>query len=89
MVKWLLFGGYNPHKENISNFRRQLNPILDDNLSAYDNFLLIGDFNSESHEEILKEFCDTFNLSNLIKEPKCFKNPLNPSYIDLIQVILI
>ena len=29
-------------------------------------------------------FCETDNLSNLIKEPTCFKNPHNPSAIDLI-----
>ena len=32
----------------------------------------------------MREFRDTYNLSNLIKEPTCFKNPLNPSLIDLI-----
>ena len=35
--KWLLFGGYNPHKENTPNFLTQLTPILDQYLSTYDN----------------------------------------------------
>ena len=61
-----------------------MTPILDHYLSTFDNYFLIGDFNSESHEEIMKEFCDTINLSNLIKEPTCLKNPLNPSSIDLM-----
>ena len=30
------------------------------------------------------DFCDTYNLTNLITDPTCFKNPLNPSLIDLI-----
>ena len=30
------------------------------------------------------EFRDTYNLRNLIMGPTCFKNPLNPSCIDLI-----
>ena len=46
-----------------------------------DNF---GDFNSEMHEYAMKEFTETYNLNNLVKDPTCFKNPLNPSLIDLI-----
>ena len=29
-------------------------------------------------------FCATYNLKNLIKEPKCFKNLKNPTCTDLI-----
>ena len=83
-VKWLLFGGYNPHKVDIQNYLSKLTTILDHYLSTYDNYLLLGDFNSEPHEDIMKEFCGTYNLANLIKEPTCFKNLLNPSSIDLI-----
>ena len=30
------------------------------------------------------EFCDVFDFRNLITEPTCFKNPINPSSIDVI-----
>ena len=33
---------------------------------------------------ILSNFCEIYNLKNLIKEPTCFKNPEKPSNIDLI-----
>ena len=82
--KWLLFGGYNPKKENIANFLTYLSPIMDHYIGKYDNILLLGDFNSETTEAELTEFCETYNLTNLIKEPTCFKNPLNPSSIDLL-----
>ena len=82
--KWLLFGGYNPNKDNIVNFCKGVGPILDHYMPNYDNFVLLGDFNSEMRENVMKEFCDTYNLYNLIKESTCFKNPLNPSLIDLI-----
>ena len=82
--KWCLFGGYNPSKDNISNFVNDLGPILDKYMSIYDNFLLLGDFNSEISETIMAEFCDMYNLKNLIKVPTCFKNPSNPSSIDLM-----
>ena len=58
--------------------------MLDHHVTKYENFLLLCDFNSEVSENAMKEFCDTYNLTNLIKEPTCFKNPLNPSSIHLI-----
>ena len=32
----------------------------------------------------MSEFCQTYNLYNLITEPTCYKNPNNPSSIDMI-----
>ena len=45
---------------------------------------MIGDFNSEIDEDAMSIFCTTYNLKNLVKEPKCFKNVENPSCIGLI-----
>ena len=53
-------------------------------MSKFDNFLLLGDFNSGIHEPSMSEFCDLYKLQNLITSPTCFKNVLNPSLIDLI-----
>ena len=50
----------------------------------YENILIIGDFNSEFSEEAMNEFCCLYNLKTLIHKPTCFKNPDNPSCIDLI-----
>ena len=79
--KWLLFGEYNANKSNITNFMSQLIPSLDFYMNKYDNFLMLGDFNLEY---AMEEFCDIYNMTNLTKEPTCFRNPLNPSTIDLI-----
>ena len=49
-----------------------------------ENFILLGDFNSEIKEDSLKDFCDTYNLRNLVSGPTCFKSVQNPSSIDLI-----
>ena len=46
----------------------------------------MGDFNSEMCEEPMNNFCSLYNLKNLIKSPTCFKNPDNPTYIDLILI---
>ena len=32
----------------------------------------------------MNAFCERYSLSSLIKEPTCYKNPANPSCIDLI-----
>ena len=42
------------------------------------------DFNVVPETTYIKSFCDNFDLTNFIKEPTCFKNPENPSCIDLI-----
>ena len=82
--KWLIVGGYNPKKEDIGHFLNKLTTNLNHYLDKYDNLILLGDFNSQMNEPDMEEFCKLYNLSNLIKEPTCFKNPNNPSVIDLI-----
>ena len=77
-------GGYNPHKDNISYFLNKVGDELDKMLSSYENILLLGDFNSTVLETNMKEFCNTYVLKNLIHEPTCYKNPLNPSSIDVM-----
>ena len=44
----------------------------------------MGDFNSEPTDYEMQEFCNLFNLKNLVKDPTCYKNSANPSCIDLI-----
>ena len=46
-------------------------------------FLFNSVFNSEFSELCLNDFCDIYNLKNLVKKPTCYKNPDNPSCIDL------
>ena len=42
----------------------------------------MGDFNSEP---AISGFCEIYNTKNIIKEKTCFKNPENPTCIDLIS----
>ena len=82
--KWLIVGGYNPHKNKISYFLDHVGRELDKYLSKYENLLLLGDWNCEMNEEEMKTFCETYNLENLIKGPTCYKNADNPSSIDIM-----
>ena len=81
--KWLLCCLYNPHKNNISNHISHLSKGLDNYISPYDNILFLGDFNSKPSKNCVNDFFNAYNLSNLVKEPTCFKDPDNLSCIDL------
>ena len=50
----------------------------------YKNVAFLGDFNAGIEETAMKSFCESYNLTNLIKQPTCFKNTKKPSCIDLI-----
>ena len=82
--KWLIVGTYNPCKQNISVHLSVLIIYINRLTCKYDHLLIIGDFNSEPSDKELQEFCNLYNLKNLVNEPTCYKNHKNPSCIDLI-----
>ena len=81
--KLLLGCSYNPHKNNISNHLHHLNKGLDVYLKRFDNILIMADLNSEVSENCLNGFCNVNSLKTLNRGPTCFKDPNNPSCIDL------
>ena len=76
--KWLINCSYNPHKNNIATHLDRLFS------SDYEKFIILEDFNVEINENHMKSFCENYELTNLIKQPTCYKNPTNPTCIDLI-----
>ena len=50
-----------------------LSEIIDHFSSIYDNYIILGDFNMEPSDSILKTFMQSHNLFNLIKSNTCFK----------------
>ena len=58
--KWLLVGCYHPPSQSDEYFFHHLGCILDKVGPKYDNFLLVGDFNSEETENIFSEFLTTY-----------------------------
>ena len=52
-------------------------------LKSYDNILIMGDLNSEVSENCLNNSCNVNSFKTLNRGPTCFKNPNNPSCIDL------
>ena len=82
--KWLFSCSYNLNRENTENHLETLSKNLALYSSSYENLIIIGDFNVCVEEISMSWFCDTFGLKSLIKDATCYKNPENPSSIDLI-----
>ena len=82
--KWLWNGSCNPNKSQISHHFECLNSLLDEHSKKYENFFFIGDFNVNTSDSSMKEFCSLNGLKNLINEPTCYKNSEKPTCIDLI-----
>ena len=82
--KWLLIFLYNPKHSSIESHLDSLSKSIDSLSSKYDNFILLGGFNSCMEDSPMKAFGEIYKLWNLIKEPTYFKNPEYPTCIDLI-----
>ena len=57
-------------------------------MSHYVNIIFLGNFNSQTSENYVYDFCNVYSLSNLVKEPICFKNPDNSCCIDSLSTNL-
>ena len=82
--KYLMKCSYNLHKTMIKNHLATLSNFLDLHSSKYKKMLILGDFNVGIDESHMNFFWKTYNLTNLIKQRTCYKNPDNATCIDLI-----
>ena len=77
-----------PSSSNIDTFYAELTISLSNAVNKFDNLIVMGDSNIYITKEDcsgfdkLKEFCDTFNPTNLIKSETCYTNN-HKSTIDL------
>ena len=81
--KWLLCCAYNPNKSLIENHLRQLQKQLEAFSERYQHFLIMGDFNADVSDPSVTSCCTFFKLRSIVKQPTCYKNPENPSCMDL------
>ena len=89
-IKWLIVSIYRPPKDsNIKTFFEEMSVSLDKALQKYEKLTVMGDFNIDLDKPdslncpLLNEFCDMFDLSNMINNKTCnTKN--HSSKIDLI-----
>ena len=82
-VKWLSACSYNPNCCNLPVHLNAIDKAIEFYSKTYDKILIAGDFNAQVSDIKLDTFCSIWNLKSLGKEPTCFKNPNNPSCIDL------
>ena len=88
--KWCILFAYRPPNTNKDDFFSEISISLNKIIDKYDNIVLAGDLNiddlksySESSQNHLSDMKDVFSLTNLIKEPTCFKSQ-NGILLDLI-----
>ena len=87
--KWLSISMYRPPEaSNLDFFFEELNTSLSEVCCKYENFVIMGDFNIDVKLEgngyqKLEEFCDMFNLANLVDTETCVTDS-HKSTIDLI-----
>ena len=81
--KWLLSCSYNPKTNLIADYLHCIDRGIDFYSSKYDNFIALGDLNTEVSNSFMEQFCASYNLKSLIQEPTCFKGVDNLSCIDL------
>ena len=77
--KWLLLGTHHPPSQDDKFYFNNLGYALDIYTQNYDKIILVGDFNAEVGEVVLKHLMELYDL----KENTCFKSAENPSCVDL------
>ena len=81
--KWLLYVGFIIRRlTKINTFFDNIDKVLEV-YSTYEKIILGGDFNSQIGENCIDTFMYQHNLQSINKEPSCYKNPNNPSCIDI------
>ena len=75
---------YNLKYSQISHYLKEIIKDIDDLTSKYDNSILMGVFNAQPADTVVSDFCEIYDLKNIIREKTCFKNPNNSGFIDLI-----
>ena len=90
--KWLIFTIYRPPtSSNLTEFFTELEQSLEAALSKYDNIIIMGGINIDFYNcnvagyNTLKQFCDVYNLSNLVKGKTCGMRE-HKSSIDVILI---
>jgi hypothetical protein len=84
--KMLILAMYKNPKMNPNKFKNVFEKLCEDVLEKYEHVIIIGDLNFNMlQNNVLSQLCPTFNLTNVINEPTCFKSN-NATLIDVMLV---
>jgi len=87
--KWCVISIYRSEDVTPGIFIEKLSKSVDQILDSYENLIILGDININSFDKSaskfrhLGTFCDTYGMTNLVKEPTCFQSE-TPTSIDVI-----
>ena len=87
--KWAVISVYRTPRSSINTFFSELTKFLDIIIDNYENLLILGDLNIDSSDSqdqginAFHDFCDVFDLRNLIKGKTCITKK-HSSSIDVI-----
>ena len=87
--KWCVISIYRSEDVTPRVFIEKLSQSVDQILDSYENLIILGDININSLDKSaskfrhLGDFCDTYDMTNLVKEPTCFQSE-TPTSIDVI-----
>ena len=79
---WIIIGLYRPSKMNEIYILNHLSRVVDLYSKGFYRIVIMGDFNSEHHDEHIETFSSDYNLYNLVKGKTCFTG--TPKCYDLI-----
>ena len=80
-VRWLLLNLYRPPNQCSKFFFNEVEKGLEFYRSKYEKFVLIGDLNCEPSDSVIRDFMDSYNFTNMVKDPTCFKSSNQPVLI--------
>ena len=72
-MKWDICCSYNPHNDYISSHMDGMGTGVDLLSHNYDNFSMIGNFNTREADSSVKDFRDIYSFKHLVKEIPCYK----------------
>ena len=88
--KWFILAFYRPpNNENLHIFFNYISKCTEKAFCKYENIILLGDINIDTMEkkgskaQLFNQFCETFDMTNLIKSNTCFTKS-SKSSIDVI-----
>ena len=70
--RWWLLNLYRPPNQCPKFFFNEIEKGLDFFSSKYEKLILIGDLNCEPSDSVIRDFMDSYNLTNMVKDPTCF-----------------
>ena len=82
-VRLLLLNLYRPPRQCSMFFFNEVEKGLDLYRRKYEKFILLGDLHCEPSDSVIRDFMDSYNFTNMVRDPTCFKSS-NPTSIDLI-----